>query len=468
MKKLISMVILIGLVLSTANIAASFQTNNADKYNPDDAIAKNKSTDTVSDDISRMINETTEENVKNYLTELVNIYPERVVGSKNCTNARNYIHDVLKINSKLNVSTERWKMWGYDLRYYSGANVLAYLPGTSDNPMVFVFLVHHDCSKDSPGADDDGSGVAALLTAASVMSKYTFKNTILFCSSEGEEKGLLGDYYHAKWSYKHDINIAAAIAADAIGYNEGDKPGPNSVILYKPERSNWISDLILNVNNTYSSEIGLVGIAPGGYPQASSGDGAYENYGYYNLKFFEGITNPGWEQPPYTNDTLDKINFSYLTNVTKLIVGALATLADMQELEPEVKITFPKEDRRYINGRTGILPLTKGVTKVRGSIKVEAEAKDGISYVNFTLLKGYNEGAPENRQVLAWKNVTSESSCCSTYEWVINYNKSYLGENTIRVTAYDINNNYKSDEIEVKFCFTIYIPFLERIALLER
>lgn len=43
MKKIACMLILIGLVLSTANIAASFQTDNAAKYNPDDAIVKNKS-----------------------------------------------------------------------------------------------------------------------------------------------------------------------------------------------------------------------------------------------------------------------------------------------------------------------------------------------------------------------------------------------------------------------------------------
>ena len=448
MKKIAVAFIVIGLLLNTIIALGNERT------------AITVAIESVGDDIFSMISEITEENVTYYLTKLVNNYPGRVVGSKNCRNARNYyIYNELKSNSNLNVYKENWKMWG-DIShpgYFSGANVLAELPGTSENPMVFVFLVHHDCKKVSPGADDDGSGVAALLTAASVMSKYSFKHTILFCSSEGEEKGLLGDYHHAKWSYKNDVNIAAAITADAIGYNGEHKMGPNSVILYKTERSNWISDLILDVNSTYSCDIGLSKVDSRNYYSHASGDSAYEDYGYYNLKFFEGITNPGWEPPASgTNDTLDKIDFSYLTNVTKLIVGTLGTLANMQVLEPEVKITSPKEDTRYINGRAGIFPLTKGGTKVRGSIKVEAEVKDidNVSYVNFSLLKGYNENAPENRQVLTW-NIIYEPSNGSTYEWVIDYNKKYLGENTIRVTVYDENYNCKSDEIEVKFCFII-------------
>src|SRR3982750_4488968 len=45
---------------------------------------------------------------------------------------------------------------------------------------------------DAPGANDDGSGVAAVMEAARVLSKHKFRGTIVYAALSGEEQGLFG------------------------------------------------------------------------------------------------------------------------------------------------------------------------------------------------------------------------------------------------------------------------------------
>lgn len=81
-------------------------------------------------------------------------------------------------------------------------NVLAILPGTDPilAKTVFVAAGHFDSmpssvmdpTTDAPGADDDASGVAAVIEAARLLSGRTYRATIVFAALSGEEQGLLG------------------------------------------------------------------------------------------------------------------------------------------------------------------------------------------------------------------------------------------------------------------------------------
>jgi Zn-dependent M28 family amino/carboxypeptidase len=77
----------------------------------------------------------------------------------------------------------------------SGKNLIAYIPGKSDN--VIVISAHYDhvgIIKDEiyNGADDNASGVAALLQFADYFSKNKPNNTIIFAIFDAEESGLQG------------------------------------------------------------------------------------------------------------------------------------------------------------------------------------------------------------------------------------------------------------------------------------
>lgn len=71
-------------------------------------------------------------------------------------------------------------------------NIVAYTKGTEPGKTI-VNVAHYDSQPNTPGAADDGIGVAALLeTARAIKSLPPAKNSIMFLFTDGEEPGLLG------------------------------------------------------------------------------------------------------------------------------------------------------------------------------------------------------------------------------------------------------------------------------------
>lgn len=114
-------------------------------------------------------------------------------------------------------------------------NVVATLRGTQAESVNRLYVVsgHYDsmCTDpkdavcDSPGADDDASGVAAVLEMARVMARYPFDATIIFMAVAGEEQGLLGSTHFAEEAKKKGLDIEAMFTNDIIG----DTLGGNGV-----------------------------------------------------------------------------------------------------------------------------------------------------------------------------------------------------------------------------------------------
>jgi acetylornithine deacetylase/succinyl-diaminopimelate desuccinylase-like protein len=110
-------------------------------------------------------------------------------------------------------------------------NVVATLRGTQNASADRLYVVsgHYDsmCTSptdadcDAPGANDDASGVAAVLEMARVMSKYEFDATIIFMAVAGEEQGLLGSTYFAEQARQKKLNIEAMFTNDIVGNSTG-------------------------------------------------------------------------------------------------------------------------------------------------------------------------------------------------------------------------------------------------------
>ncbi|HEV8593112.1 MAG TPA: M28 family metallopeptidase [Pyrinomonadaceae bacterium] len=104
-------------------------------------------------------------------------------------------------------------------------NIVATLKGTTDPDRIYVISGHYDsmCTSptdakcDAPGANDDGSGTAAVIELARVMSKRKFDATIVFMTVPGEEQGLLGAAYFAEQAKLKAMNIEAMFTNDIIG-----------------------------------------------------------------------------------------------------------------------------------------------------------------------------------------------------------------------------------------------------------
>lgn len=106
-------------------------------------------------------------------------------------------------------------------------NVVATLPGTQPGAQERVYVIsgHYDTRSlgimdtdtFAPGANDDGSGTAAVLEIARVMSKYQFDATLVFMTVAAEEQGLYGAAHWAKTAKEKGVNVAAMFTNDIVG-----------------------------------------------------------------------------------------------------------------------------------------------------------------------------------------------------------------------------------------------------------
>lgn len=113
-------------------------------------------------------------------------------------------------------------------------NVMAELKGTDPNDKrVFVVSAHLDSRRadvmDSvgiaPGANDDGSGVAALIECVRVMSEQEFSATIIFVAVSGEEQGLFGAEHLAERARGENWQVEAVLNDDMLGSNVTSETG---------------------------------------------------------------------------------------------------------------------------------------------------------------------------------------------------------------------------------------------------
>jgi len=111
-------------------------------------------------------------------------------------------------------------------------NVMATLKGTDPNDKrIFIISGHLDSRRsdvmdrtgDAPGANDDGSGTAAVIESARIMSKHSFPATIIFVAVSGEEQGLLGSTFMANKAKEENWDVEAVFNNDIIGSNNSNE-----------------------------------------------------------------------------------------------------------------------------------------------------------------------------------------------------------------------------------------------------
>ena len=110
-------------------------------------------------------------------------------------------------------------------------NVVATLRGSRPASVARMYVVsgHYDsmCTSptdatcDAPGANDDASGVAAVVEMARVMSRREFDATLVFMAVAGEEQGLLGATYYAEQAKQKGLDIEGMFTNDIVGNTLG-------------------------------------------------------------------------------------------------------------------------------------------------------------------------------------------------------------------------------------------------------
>jgi hypothetical protein len=109
-------------------------------------------------------------------------------------------------------------------------NVVATLRGDSSPERIYVVSGHYDsratdvmdATSDAPGADDDASGVAAVMEMARVMATRPTGATLVFAAVAGEEQGLYGATYMAQQFKAAGADVQAMFTNDIIGSSRAD------------------------------------------------------------------------------------------------------------------------------------------------------------------------------------------------------------------------------------------------------
>jgi len=107
---------------------------------------------------------------------------------------------------------------------YSARNVIGVKIGTMYPDELVVIGAHFDSMSEmpntnAPGANDDGSGTAAMMHLAELLSAVKTQRTIHFVAFGAEEQGLVGSSYYVSSAVKNKWKILNAICMDMISYS---------------------------------------------------------------------------------------------------------------------------------------------------------------------------------------------------------------------------------------------------------
>lgn len=191
-------------------------------------------------EIEKMVKEVNADSLKAHIYKLVSFGTRNTLSTQSDPNrgigaARNWVLQKFnefakKSNGRLTAfidTTTLQKGGRVDTTILLG-NVMAILKGTDTaDKRIFVISGHLDNMRssvmdrvgDAPGANDDGSGTAAVIESARVMSQRSFPATIIFVALSGEEQGLLGAKFMATKAKTEGWNIEAVLNNDIMGSN---------------------------------------------------------------------------------------------------------------------------------------------------------------------------------------------------------------------------------------------------------
>jgi hypothetical protein len=195
--------------------------------------------------------------------------------------------------------------------------VVATLKGTVNPDLVYVVSSHYDSDVDSPGADDDSSGTAALLETARILARHPQPATIVFASFTGEESGTLGSREFVRRALAGNVRIAGALNNDMIGWTNDHRL--DNTIRYS---NAGIRDVQHAAAIQFTNMITYDAL----YYKGTDAAAYYEAFGDIvgGIGSYPVLGNPHYHQ---SHDLLETINHQLVTEVAKTTAATLMLLA---------------------------------------------------------------------------------------------------------------------------------------------
>ena len=246
-------------------------------------------------------------------------------------------------------------------------DVVAVQRGT-ERPNDVVIITGHidsrasdplDAKSDAPGANDDGSGTAAVIEAARILGKLKFPGTIVYAALSGEEQGLYGGKVLADLAKTLGWNVIANLNNDIIGNSCGsDKVCDDKTVRVFSEGLRWQGGDLIRAEvrrfggendspsrnlsrflDTLAEQLPQIGLdVRQVWRNDRFGRGGdhteFLNAGYPAVRLTVAVEDYEHQHQDVRKekgvrygDTIDEMDFPYLRKVTALNVAALAAIA---------------------------------------------------------------------------------------------------------------------------------------------
>ena len=346
--------------------------------------------------IENMVKEVSADSLKSYITTMVNFGTRNTQSAQTNSKrgigaARNWVltkfnQFAAQSNGRLTAFIDTTTLQPDKKRIDTPTllgNVVATLKGTNVNDnRIFIISGHLDNMRssvmdrtgDAPGANDDASGVAAVLECARIMSKRNFAATIIFVAVSGEEQGLLGAYFMANKARKENWNIEAVLNNDIMGSNNSNETNitDNTKIrvfseglpafeteknaktirqlgLENDGKSRQLARYTKEISERYVDNLEVVMIYRNDRFLRGGDHTAFVDNGYPAVRFTEMNENYYHQHQDVRKengiqygDLLEFIDFEYLRKNTAMNLSCLANLAKAPAMPQEVKIDVKK------------------------------------------------------------------------------------------------------------------------------
>ncbi len=284
--------------------------------------------------------------VRDRLKKHVSVLAERI-GERNIKHydslkgSLEYIENALHVEG-FQIAEQEYSVGGKPVK-----NIEAEIPGTQTPEEIIVVGAHYDSINGSPGANDNASGVAALLELARDLKAQGHARTIRFVAFVNEEPpyfqtGDMGSRVYAHRSRERGENILAMISVETIGYYsdaEGSQVYPFPFRLFYPSIGNFIGFVGNTSSRTLTRRAVRVFREERAFPsEGVAAPGWLTGIGWSDQWSFWQEAYPAimitdtavFRYPHYHRraDTPDKIDFDRMTRVVSGINRVVRDLAE--------------------------------------------------------------------------------------------------------------------------------------------
>lgn len=225
--------------------------------------------------------------------------------------------------------------FSYAAQSYTATNLIAVHPGTTLADEILVVGAHYDATTRSEeiglpalGAEDNASGVAAVLHLAELLAGYETDRTIHFVAFGAEETGLDGSTYYVEQAVNDGLNIVGALTMDMISawvddfgiWIEGELPWQELMFALRDNVVQWTTLPYQLHYISFGSD--HVPFQKAGIPALLAIDIDWDAYADYHR----------------STDTWDKVDTALGTQITRALAG---TIADIATVRRKVAISDP-------------------------------------------------------------------------------------------------------------------------------